>query len=161
MMRTRIFPLIKGAQMSESSSVVEFPKTKFEVPVNVGIRGGDLPTRYFAALALLGLTLAAFPPLGVSYQTLKISALFVGMCGTILLMSGLVFAQKTHYAGLMLIPAPFVLLAFAAWNLHWAAVLAGLLFITMIIFNLVTKRCGINRLFGIVSVDESAACETN
>lgn len=147
--------------MSESSSVVEFRKSKFEVPINVGIRGGDLPTRYFAGIALLWLTLTAFPPLGFSYHALKVSALLVGMSGTILLMSGLVFAQKTHYAGLMLIPAPFVLLALVAWNTHWAAVLAGLLFIGMITINLVTKRCGVNRLFGIVSIDESAACETN
>ena len=146
--------------MSDTSNVVEFSKPVFEVPINVGIRGGDLPTRYFAGIALLFLTAMAFPPLGFSYSAVKISALLIGMCGTVLLMCGLVFSQKTHYAGLLLIPAPFVILALAAWNVTWLAVLMGLTFIGMVTFNIVTKRCGVNRLFGIISSDDSAACET-
>ncbi len=146
--------------MAEISSVMEFPKTKFGVPVNVGIRGGDLPTRYFAGIALLLLTLASVPALAVSFSAIKIWALLIGMSGTILLMCGLVFSQKTHYAGLMLIFAPFVILALVARNLNWLAALMGLTFISMVTFNLVTKRCGVNRLLGIVSVDESTACDT-
>ncbi len=146
--------------MSETSSVVEFAKAKFEVPINVGIRGGDLPTRYFAAAALFALTFTAFPPLGFTYSTVKILALLIGMSGTVLLMCGLVFAQKTHYAGLLLIPAPFVILALVAWRITWLAVLMGLVFISMVTFNIVTKRCGVNRLFGIVSSENPAACET-
>ncbi|MEK7728934.1 MAG: hypothetical protein AAB354_11005 [candidate division KSB1 bacterium] len=146
--------------MSETSNVVEFSKPVFEMPINVGIRGGDLPTRYFAAMALLLLTAMAFPPLGFSLSAVKISALLIGMCGTVLLMCALVFSLKTHYAGLLLIPAPFVILALVAWKITWLAVLMGLTFISMVAFNLVTKRCGVNRLFGIISSDGSAACET-
>jgi hypothetical protein len=146
--------------MSETSNVVEFSKPGFEIPINVGIRGGDLPTRYFAGLALLLLTAMAFPPFGFSYSTLKISALLVAMCGTVLLMCGLVFSLKTHYAGLMLIPAPFVILALVAWRVTWLAVLMGLTFMSMVLFNLITKRCGVNRMFGIISSDDSAACDS-
>lgn len=146
--------------MSETSNVIEFDKPIFAMPINVGIRGGDLPTRYFAATALLLLTAMVFPQFGLSYSTVKIFALLIAMCGTVLLMCGLVFAQKTHYAGLMLIPAPFVVLALAAWKITWLAVLMGLLFVSMVVFNIVTKRCGVNRLLGIISSDESAICET-
>ncbi len=146
--------------MSETSNVVDFAKPAFEVPINVGIRGGDLPTRYFTGGALLLLTIMAFPSLGFTLSAVKIAALVIGMCGTILLMCGLVFGQKTHYAGLMLIPAPFVIWFLVSWKITWLAVLMGLLFISMVTFNIVTKRCGVNRLFGIVSSDASAACET-
>lgn len=146
--------------MSDTSKVVEFSKTKFEVPINVGIRGGDLPTRYFAGIVILLLTAFAFPPFGFTYSAVKILALLIGMSGTVLLMCGLVFGQKTHYAGLLLIPAPFVILALVSWKITWLAVLMGLTFISMLTFNLVTKRCGVNRFFGIVSVDETAVCKT-
>lgn len=146
--------------MSATSNVVEFTKPVFEVPINVGIRGGDLPTRYFAGGALLLLTIMAFPALGFTLSAVKITALVIGMCGTILLMCGLVFGQKTHYAGLMLIPAPFVILMLVSWKSTWLAVLMGLLFMSMVTFNIVTKRCGVNRLFGIISSDEATVCET-
>ena len=146
--------------MSETSNVVEFSKPVFDVPINVGIGGGDLPARYFAGVALLLLTAMSFPPLGFTYSAVKITALLIGMCGAVLLMCGLVFSQKTHYAGVLLIPAPFVVMALVAWKITWLAVLMGLLFIGMVTFNLVTKRCGVNRFFGIISSDESEACKT-
>ena len=145
--------------MPETSNVVEFSKPMFDMPINVGIRGGDLPARYFAGATLLLLTAMALPPLGFSYSAVKITALLIGMCGTVLLMCGLVFAQKTHYAGALLIPAPFVIMALVAWKITWLAVIMGLLFLGMVVFNIVTKRCGVNRLFGIISSDESATCE--
>jgi cell division protein FtsW (lipid II flippase) len=140
------------------SGVLDLLQAKF-LPVNVGIQGGDLPTRYFAAGVMAALTIVASPPLGVAESTLKIFALLAAMCGTMMLMAGLVFSQKTHYAGIVLIPAPFVIFWLAKLDWEWIAVGVGMIVIAAIAQNLVTKRCGVNRLLGISSASASQVCE--
>jgi hypothetical protein len=119
--------------------------------VNVGVRGGDLAARRFAILVTLGLTVLALPPLGVSDSALRLAAVAVAMSGTLLLMAGLVFLQKTHYAGIMLIPAAGGMLALAQSGHRFGAVVVGFLFFVVMAFNLVTRRCLLNRLLGIQS----------
>jgi hypothetical protein len=143
--------------MAESQNAFHIAAERLGVPINVGMRGGDLPARYVAAAVLTALTAAMW--LGVSFGVLKIGALLIGMSGTIMLMAGLVFSQTTHFAGILLVLLPFLMLACLAWGLRWLGILLGLLFVSSIIFNIITKRCGINKLLGIVSLDENEACE--
>ena len=82
------------------------------------------------------------------------------MGGTILLMAGLVFLQTTHFAGILLVLLPFLMLACTAWGLRWLGIVIGLAFVGSIFFNIITRRCGVNKLLGIVSFEESEACET-
>jgi hypothetical protein len=118
---------------------------------NVGVEGGDLTARRFALIVMLLLTLIAVPWMGLSYGAVKIAALVGAMAGTLFLMAGLVFLQKTHFAGLVLIPGPLVMVAFSAIGWRWVAVLFGLLVIGWLVQNLVTRRCGLNKLLGINS----------
>jgi hypothetical protein len=118
---------------------------------NVGVVGGDLAARRFALIVMLLLTLIALPWMGLSYGAVKIAALVGAMAGTLFLMAGLVFLQKTHFAGLVLIPAPLVMVAFSAIGWRWVAVLWGVLVIGWLVQNLVTRRCGLNQLLGINS----------
>lgn len=118
---------------------------------NVGVEGGDLAARRFALIVMLLLTLIALPWMGLSYGAVKIAALVGAMAGTLFLMGGLVFLQKTHFAGLVLIPGPLVMVAFSAIGWRWVAVLVGLLMIAWLVQNLVTRRCGLNKLLGINS----------
>jgi len=136
--------------MEVSNKLASLPD-RFNIPINIGFAGGDLPARYFAAAVVLGLTIVAAPPLQFSYSALKIFALIASMSGTILLMAGLVFSQKTHYAGVVLIPAALLIMALAGWGLAWPAVLIGLIALGFMAQNFVTKRCGLNKLFGINS----------
>jgi len=126
---------------------------RFNIPVNVGVIGGDLPTRYFAAAIILLLTIVMAPPWRLPYSTLKIFSLFASMGGTALLMAGLVFSQKTHFAGVMLILSALLMMLLAGWNLSWLAVLTGLVALGIIGQNLITRRCGINKFFGIQSCE--------
>ncbi len=142
--------------MLEPSNVLILAVERLGVPINVGMRGGDLPTRYVAALALCALTVAMW--MGSSFSALKISALLIAMIGTILLMAGLVFSQTTHFAGILLIALPFVMLACTTLGLRWLGIVIGLFFISSIIFNIVTKRCGVNKFLGIASLEENEAC---
>ena len=119
--------------------------------VNVGVRGGDLAARRFAILVTLGLTILALPPIGVSDSALRLAALAVAMSGTLLLMAGLVFLQKTHYAGIMLIPTAGGMLALAQTGSRFGAAALGFVFFIVMAFNLVTRRCMLNRLLGIQS----------
>jgi hypothetical protein len=135
----------------ETSNKFALIQDRFNIPLNVGFAGGDLPARYFAAAVVTFLTIVAAPPLQFSYSALKIFALLASMSGTILLMAGLVFSQKTHFAGVMLIPTAFIMMGLASQEWRWAAVLAGLAVLGWIAQNVVTKRCGINKLFGINS----------
>jgi hypothetical protein len=125
-------------------------------PNNVGVEGGDLPTRRFALIVMFLLTLLAVPWFGLSHAALKIAGLAAAMVGTLFLMAGLVFFQKTHFAGLMLVPAPLAMVGLSAIRWRWAAVLWGVLVIGWMAQNLVTKRCGFNRLLGI----NSCECDT-
>ena len=118
---------------------------------NVGVDGGDLAARRFALIVMLLLVLIALPWMGLSYGAVKIFALAGAMAGTLFLMLGLVFLRKTHFAGLVLIPAPLVMVAFSAIGWRWVAVLWGLLVIGWLVQNLVTRRCGLNKLLGINS----------
>jgi hypothetical protein len=138
----------KIMELSNKSASLRNP---FNIPMNVGFAGGDLPTRYFAGAITMLLTIAVAPPLHFSYSALKIFALLASMCGTILLMAGLVFSQKTHFAGIMLIPTALLMMWLADWGWAWLAVLIGLVVLGWISQNLVTKRCGINKLLGIDS----------
>jgi hypothetical protein len=119
--------------------------------INVGVEGGDLMARRFALIMMLVITLMAVPWLGFSHAAVKITALLGAMSGTLFLMGGLVFLQKTHFAGLMLLPAPLVMVALSSIGWRWAAVLFGVVFIGWMVQNLVTRRCGLNRLLGINS----------
>jgi hypothetical protein len=132
---------------------------RFTIPLNVGMIGGDLPTRYFAATVVLLLTVAAAPPLHLAYSAVKIFSLLTSMSGTILLMAGLVFSQRTHYAGVMLILTSLLMMWLASlssgpgastWG-AWLAVLIGLIVLGLMAQNLFTKRCGVNKLFGVQS----------
>ena len=118
---------------------------------NVGVEGGDLAARRFALIVMLLLTLIALPWMGLSYGAVKIAALVGAMAGTLFLMAGLVVLQKTHFAGLVLIPGPLVMVAFSAIGWRWVAVLVGMLMIAWLVQNLVTRRCGLNKLLGINS----------
>ena len=124
--------------------------------VNVGIEGGDLAARRLALVVMIVLTALSLPWLGVSYSLVKITSLVAAMTGTLFLMGGLVFLQKTHYAGFTLIPAPLAVMGLSSLGWRWAAVLLGLAVIAGMAQNLVTRRCGINRLLGI----NSCTCDT-
>jgi len=137
--------------METKNNLLTIVPNRLNIPLNVGLAGGDLPARYFAAGAVLFLTIVALPPLQFSYSTVKILALIASMCGTILLMAGLVFSQKTHFAGLMLIGAAFMMMGLAGWSMPWLAVLFGVIILGMMGQNFMTKRCGINKLFGVNS----------
>lgn len=137
----------------ESNNKLAVLQDRFNVPVNVGLVGGDLPTRYFAAVSVFFLTIAIAPPLRLPYSAVKIFSLLASMSGTILLMAGLVFSQKTHFAGVMLIPTAFIMMLLTGWNLGWLAVLFGLVVLGLIGQNLITKRCGVNKLLGIQSCE--------
>jgi hypothetical protein len=100
---------------------------------------------------VLLLTIAAAPPLQLTYSTLKLFSLLASMSGTILLMAGLVFSQKTHFAGIMLIATSLSGMLLASWDLVWVAIMIDLIVLGWIAQNLITKRCGINKLLGIDS----------
>lgn len=138
-------------ELMETRNKVAGWQDRLDIPVNVGFAGGDLPARYFAAAVVLFLTIAVLPPLKLTYSTLKIFALLASMSGTILLMGGLVFSRKTHFAGIMLIPTAFLMMGLAGWQWNWFAVLLGVIAFAWIAQNLITKRCGINKLLGIDS----------
>ena len=119
--------------------------------VNVGTVGGDITARRFALIMMLVITLMAVPWLGFSHAAVKIAALVGAMAGTLFLMAGLVFLQKTHFAGLILLPGPLGMVALSSIGWRWGAVLFGVLFIAWLVMNLVTRRCGLNQLLGINS----------
>jgi hypothetical protein len=121
--------------------------------INVGAEGGDLPTRRFSVIVMLALTVMAVPWLGLSHSAVKITALAAAMSGTLFLMAGLVFVQKTHFAGLVLIPGPLAVAGLSALGWRWAAVLFGMAVIAWLVQNLVTRRCGLNKLLGINSCE--------
>lgn len=137
----------------ESNNKLAALQSRFNIPVNVGMIGGDLPTRYFAAAVILLLTVAAAPPWRLPQSAIKICSLLASMSGTALLMAGLVFSQRTHFAGVMLISSALLMMVLAGWNLSWLAVLVGLIVLAVIGQNLLTKRCGINKWFGIQSCE--------
>ncbi len=144
--------------MVTTTELSKIQKSLLDIPLNVGFEGGDLPARYYAAAVIMALAIAAAPPVRLAYSALKISALLASMSGTLLLMAGLVFSQKTHYAGIMLIPLPIVLLWLvgAGASFAWLAVLLGLAFFGWGAQNLVTKRCAVNKLLGINSCSQGA-----
>jgi len=119
--------------------------------VNVGAEGGDLTARRFALIMMLVITLMAVPWWGLSHAEVKIAALLGAMSGTLFLMAGLVFLQKTHFAGLILLPGPLGMLALSSVGWRWAAVLFGVVFVGWMVQNLLTRRCGLNQLLGINS----------
>jgi cell division protein FtsW (lipid II flippase) len=135
----------------EASNKLPSLQNPFNIPLNVGFAGGDLPARYFAAAVVLFLMIAAAPPLKLSYGTLKIFDLLASMSGTILLMAGLVFSQKTHYAGGMLILTALLMMWLSGREWSWLAVILGVIVLGWMLQNLLTKRCGINKLLGIDS----------
>ncbi|MCI0698460.1 hypothetical protein L0337_41485 [candidate division KSB1 bacterium] len=137
--------------MATTTELTKTQKSLFDIPLNVGLQGGDLPARYYSTGVILALSIMAAPPVHLSPSALKISALLASMSGTMLLMAGLVFSQKTHYAGVLLIPVPFTLLWLAGAGLAWLGVFLGLVFAGWGVQNLVTKRCAVNKLLGVNS----------
>ena len=121
------------------------------LPTNVGSFGGDLPARRFALIVMLLLTVMAVPWLGLPYAAVKIAALVGATAGTLFLMAGLVFLQKTHFAGFVLIPAPLAMVGLSAIGWRWVAVVFGAVVIGWVGQNLITRRCGLNQLLGINS----------
>jgi hypothetical protein len=128
--------------------------------INVGRAGGDLPARRFALLMTIVLTVLPLPSLQVSSSTLKLVSLAVAMSGTVLLIAGLVFLQKTHYAGIMLIPSACAILATTQVGGRLGASLIGFGFSAAIAWHSLTGRCPVNRFLGIDSHDREAARET-
>lgn len=127
--------------------------------MNVGSDGGDLAARRFALAVTIALTVLNLPPLQISPSTLKMASLAAAMSGAVFLMAGLVFLQKTHYAGIMLIPSASGIMAFSQVGSRLGAFLIGLVFSVTIAWQCLTCRCPINRLLGIDSDDHKRAPE--
>jgi hypothetical protein len=121
------------------------------LPSNVGEKGGDLAARRFAFVVVAALTLLAIPPFQISASTLRICALIASMAGTLFLMAGLAFLQKTHYAGVSLIAIPLGMSALVGWALPWLAVGFGIVVLAVMGQNLVTRKCGFNKMMGVNS----------
>lgn len=119
--------------------------------VNVGPAGGDLASRRFGLVVTAALTVMAVPALGVSDSGLRLAGLVVAISGTLFLMAGLVFLQKTHYAGIMLILSASLIMLLARPGGRPGAVAAGLAFMALMAANLFNHRCALNRLLGINS----------
>ena len=137
--------------MSELQSTPSLLSTITSPVENVGTEGGDLPTRILASTIVASLVLLSIPTLGVQYSILKITSLVSAQLGAMFLMMGLFFSRKTHFAGVILIPIPLAIAWLAGSGYHWIAVGVGVAFLGQIMLNLVTRRCGINRLLGINS----------
>lgn len=129
----------------------ETPEHVNRLTANVGTEGGDLQTRIFSLVVLVGLSWSAIPYSGVSLPTLKVFSLFVSIIGTILLMMGLVFARKTHYAGLLLLIVPLIIYWAAGAGIRWMTYSVGTLSVIGVIQNIATRRCGVNKLLNINS----------
>ena len=121
--------------------------------INVGVKGGDLPTRVVAGILVAGITILAAPIVAVSPSIVKIAGLASAEIGSILLMLGLFLAQKTHYAGLLLLPTPLVQIWCVSEGYGWIAVGVGLWILIWIGQNILTRRCGLNKLLGINSCE--------
>lgn len=114
--------------------------------INVGLKGGDLQTRMLTATTLVILIVLAAPPTGVSDDVLRIITLASAIAGTVFLMTGLVFAARTHYAGIVLTGVPLIFKLLVGWQFRWIAVVIGLAVLSGSIINLTTRRCGLNKL---------------
>lgn len=121
---------------------------------NVGTQGGDFQTRIFSLVVLISLSWSATPYSGISLPVLKIFSLVVAIIGAQLLMIGLVFSGKTHYAGLVLLIVPLIIYWVAGTGITWLAPTIGALSLLMVIENIVTHRCALNRLLNINSSTE-------
>jgi len=121
------------------------------LPSNVGEKGGDLTARRIAFVVVAALTVLTIPWLHVSAGMLRICALVASMAGTLFLMAGLAFLQKTHFAGVMLITVPLILSAVVGWGLSWLAVGLGLVVMAVMGQNLATRKCGFNKMMGVDS----------
>jgi len=119
--------------------------------INVGTKGRDVQTRWFAAIMIAMLIILVAPPTGVADATLRIITLASAMAGTIFLMTGLVFAARTHYAGIVLTTVPLIIKLLITWQARWLAVVIGVLALGGSILNLSTRRCGLNKLLRISS----------
>lgn len=118
---------------------------------NVGTVGGDLPSRIVVTILLITLTALAIPALNIPFSALKIASLASAQLGAVFLMTGLFFSRKTYFAGITLIPAPLLIMWLTGLELPWFAVSVGTLFIVEAIINILTRRCGINRILRINS----------
>lgn len=135
------------------NSMVDFFANRFggAQVINVGTKGGDVQTRWFTAIMIVILIVLVAPPAGVADATLRIVTLAAAMAGTIFLMTGLVFAARTHYAGIVLTTLPLIVKLLITWQARWLAVVIGLLALGGSILNLSTRRCGVNKLLRISS----------
>lgn len=121
---------------------------------NVGTAGGDLPSRIVVLILLIILTVLAIPAVNVSFAILKIASLVSAQLGAVFLMTGLFFSRKTYFASIVLIPAPLLIMWLVGFGLPWFAVAAGILFVAQDLLNILTRRCGINRILHINSCHE-------
>ena len=125
------------------------PLAMAEKAEQIGVKKAALDRASMFALAVLA---GAFIALGAMFATTVLAGAADGLpYGVARLLAGLVFSQKTHFAGVMLIPTAFMMTGLASQEWRWVAVLLGLIVLGWITQNLVTKRCGINKLFGINS----------
>jgi hypothetical protein len=120
--------------------------------INVGFKGGDLQTRTLTAVLIVAMVVLVAPPTGVSDSAIRIATLGAAMAGAVFLMTGLVFAARTHYAGIVLTVLPLLVKWLVGWELRWIAVVMGLVALSGSILNLTTRRCGVNKLLRISSV---------
>jgi len=118
---------------------------------NVGVAGGDLQTRVVAAVGLGVLIVMIVPAAGVPFTTFKITTLIGAEIGAVLLMLGLFFSKKTHFAGFVLIPIPLLMLWLVGSGQPWLAIVVGLAFLGEGLLNLFTRRCRLNKMLGINS----------
>lgn len=136
---------------STTQNARETPEHVNRLTANVGTVGGDLQTRIFSLVVLVGLSWSAIPYSGVSLPFLKVFSLFVSIIGAFLLMMGLVFSRKTHYAGLVLLIVPLIIYWAAGAGIRWMTYSVGTLSLIGVIQNIATRRCGVNRLLNINS----------
>jgi len=120
--------------------------------INVGLKGGDLQTRVLTTVVVLALIVLVSPPSGVSDAALRIATLATAMTGVVFLMTGLVFAARTHYAGIVLTTVPLLLKWLVSAEQRWLAVILGIVALSSSVLNLKTRQCGINKLLRISSV---------
>ena len=118
---------------------------------NVGLKGGDIPGRIITVVLLAILVFLVLPPAGVPFNVIKITALICSQVGIVFMMLGLYLSRKTHFAGIILIPAPLIMMWLAGMGAAWISVVLGAGFIGQALLNIITGRCGINRLIGINS----------
>lgn len=118
---------------------------------NLGWENGDMQSRLLAVVVMLPLTWIVSPFSWTEIPLAAISSLLTSVLGALLLMTGLVFNQKTHMAGITLLLFPS-LMYFAVQNqAPYVGFSLGCIALLWLFQNVLTKKCGLNALLGINS----------